>query len=103
MNAVINSQGFEIISSGASKKNLKEIKALEVVFGSVKTTDKNEYGLHEITDQGATQEDYTLTRKGNIGVVDSTDLMKKAWDAWNRIFNFYDVIFSDIADELLRL
>ncbi len=42
MNAVINSQGFEIISSGASKKNLKEIKALEVVFGSVKTTDKNE-------------------------------------------------------------
>ena len=42
MNAVVNSQGFEILSSGASKKNLKEIKALEVVFGSVKTTDKNE-------------------------------------------------------------
>ena len=42
MNAIVNSQGFEILSSGASKKNLKEIKALEVVFGSVKTTDKNE-------------------------------------------------------------
>ena len=44
MNAVINSQGFEILgeSNTTSKKTLKEIKAIEVVFGSVVTTDKNE-------------------------------------------------------------
>ena len=44
MNAVINSQGFQIlgVDSASSKNTLKDIKAIEIVFGSVQTTDKNE-------------------------------------------------------------
>ncbi len=66
-------------------------------------TDNNAYAEYGITDAGSGTEDYTLTRKGNIGVATGTDMMIKAWDAWNNIFNFYDTIFADIAKELLRL
>lgn len=71
--------------------------------GLKKDTVSTEYGQRKITDDDEENEEYTLTRKGNIGTVDATDLMKKAWDAWNDKFNFYDIIFSDIANELLRL
>ena len=73
------------------------------VYGAQGYTDTNQYGQHEITDAGTGHEAYTLTRKGNIGVATGTDMMQKAWVAWTNIFNFYDVIFSDIAKDLLRL
>lgn len=72
-------------------------------YGVQGHTDTNQYGQHETTDAGTSHEAYTLTRKGNIGVATGTDMMLKAWDAWQNIFNFYDVIFSDIAKDLLRL
>lgn len=68
-----------------------------------KTTDQDQFAKYDITDDGSGHEEYTLTRKGNIGVATGTDMMLKAWNAWQNIFNFYDVIFADIAKDLLRL
>lgn len=45
-------------------------------------------------------EDYTLTRKGNIGVTAATDVMQKHVDFWSN-FNFYHYVFGVIARELL--
>lgn len=67
------------------------------------TRHDNEYGAHTSSDDGSGHEEYILHRKGNIGVTTATDMMQKAWDAWKNVFNFYDVIFADIAGELLRL
>lgn len=47
-------------------------------------------------------EDYTLHRYGNIGVATATDMMGKARDFWT-IWEFYEMIFRDIARELLMI
>ena len=47
-------------------------------------------------------EDYTLTRKGNIGVSTSTDVMGKHVAFWEG-FNFYHYVFGVIAKELLTV
>lgn len=45
-------------------------------------------------------EDYTLTRKGNIGVMTGTDMLTKHDNYW-RSYEFYMIIFNDICRELL--
>lgn len=47
-------------------------------------------------------EEYTLTRKGNIGVMTSSDVIKKHIDLWEN-FNFYHYVFGVIAKELLTV
>lgn len=47
-------------------------------------------------------EDYTLHRYGNIGVATATDMMAKARDFWT-VWEFYEMIFRDIARELLMI
>ena len=47
-------------------------------------------------------EDYTLTRKGNIGVMTSSDVIKKHIELWES-FNFYHYVFGVIARELLTV
>lgn len=47
-------------------------------------------------------EDYTLTRKGNIGVVSAPDLLEKHTNFWTS-FDFYSYIFKDICTELLEV
>ena len=47
-------------------------------------------------------ENYTLTRKGNIGVTAATDVMQKHVDFWSK-FNFYHYVFGVIAKELLTV
>lgn len=47
-------------------------------------------------------EDYTLHRKGNIGVMTVSDMLKKHkqfWDMWG----FYEYIFKEICKELLLI
>lgn len=47
-------------------------------------------------------EDYTLTRKGNIGVQTATDMIdkhKKFWSMWE----FYEYIFKEISKDLLLI
>lgn len=48
------------------------------------------------------EEDYTLHRKGNIGVMTVSDMLKKHkqfWDLWS----FYEYIFKEICKELLLI
>lgn len=45
-------------------------------------------------------EDYTLTRKGNIGVQTATDILQRHYEFW-KPYEFYTMIFGDIAKELL--
>ena len=47
-------------------------------------------------------EGHTLTRQGNIGVETTSDIMKKHVDLW-KAFNFYKIVFDDIANEFLRV
>ena len=47
-------------------------------------------------------EDYTLTRRGNIGVMTVQDMLKKQSDFWSS-FNFYHYVFGVIAKELLTV
>lgn len=47
-------------------------------------------------------EDYTLIRKGNIGVSTATDIMDKHVKFWES-FNFYHYVFALIARELLTV
>lgn len=47
-------------------------------------------------------ENYTLTKKGNIGVQTATDMIdkhKRFWDMWS----FYEYIFKEISRELLLI
>lgn len=48
----------------------------------------------------ASTEDYTLTRVGNIGVQTGADMLSKHSDYW-KTYKFYEMIFKDIATELL--
>ena len=88
----------------------------EITYGAHTDTEDNSttYGTHrddtgntrtegarqDVTDDDGTKE-YTLTRKGNIGVATATDMMKKAVEFWD-LFSFYDFIFKEIARDLLR-
>lgn len=45
-------------------------------------------------------ENYTLTRKGNIGVQTATDMLDKHKKFWT-VYEFYTMIFREIAKELL--
>lgn len=45
-------------------------------------------------------EEYTLTRKGNIGVQTGADILKQHYNFW-RSYEFYSFIFGEIAKELL--
>ena len=47
-------------------------------------------------------ENYTLTRKGNIGVMTSSDVIQKHIGLWES-FNFYHYVFGVIAKELLTV
>ena len=59
-------------------------------------------GQETDTMRGKTTEDYTLTRKGNIGVKDSADILRNAVDFMQSgALEFYKIIFADIYKELL--
>lgn len=50
----------------------------------------------------SSSESYTLTRRGNIGVQTSTDMITRFNSFWNG-YEFYSIIFKDIARELLSI
>lgn len=63
-------------------------------------SDGHTKGAQEDTLNNTGTEDYTLHRYGNIGVATATDMMDKARKFWT-IWEFYEMIFRDIARELL--
>ena len=54
------------------------------------------------TDSNSGSEEYTLTRKGNIGVMTATDMISKHSSFWS-IWDFYEYIFNEICIELLMV
>lgn len=61
-------------------------------------------GAEEQTERGTGTEDYTLTRKGNIGVQTAADIARIFLNFWDDPrTNLYQVIFMDICRELLRI
>lgn len=65
-------------------------------------TDTLTKGEQTNTDTNAHTEDYTLTRKGNIGVRTITEVIEKHRDFWNT-YEFYTYIFKEICAELLLI
>lgn len=57
-------------------------------------------GLEEDSSNSQYEENYTLTKKGNIGIQTATDIMGKHKQFWT-MWQFYEYIFKDIASELL--
>ena len=60
-------------------------------------------GAQSDTEQSTGSENYTLTRKGNIGTQTADDIMFKHVDMWENKFNFYEFVFNEIANELLQV
>ena len=58
-------------------------------------------GTRKDTTADDTQEDITVHKVGNMGVQTVDDMLKKHWDNWT-LFDFYGLIFDDIAKILLR-
>ena len=65
-------------------------------------TDTFTKGSQEDTLNNTGTEDYELHRYGNIGVATATDMMDKARKFWT-VWEFYEMIFRDIARELLMI
>ena len=57
-------------------------------------------GSETDTTNNAYNETVTSTKKGNIGVQTGADMLGKHTDYWKN-FDFYNLIFSEIAKELL--
>ena len=64
--------------------------------------DSHTKGSQEDSHSGSGTEDYELHRYGNIGVMTGTDLLKGAKNFWTT-YEFYEMIFRDIARELLMI
>lgn len=76
-----------------------ESRVTEVMGGHNDTHTK---GSQEDTLNNTGTEDYELHRYGNIGVATATDMMDKARKFWTP-WQFYEMIFRDIARELLMI
>ena len=61
-------------------------------------SDSQQYG----SQVNSGSENYTLTRKGNIGTMTSSDVIQKHIGLWES-FNFYHYVFGVIAKELLTV
>lgn len=59
-------------------------------------------GQQTDTEHSTGTENYSLTRKGNIGVMTATDMLDKHNKFWS-VWEFYTMIFGDICKNLLTL
>ena len=59
------------------------------------------YGTREDSTEEEGSKNYTSHKVGNMGVQTVDDMLKRHWDNWN-VFSFYDYVFSEIANDLLR-
>lgn len=81
-------------------ENFYNQNSLDETIGSRNDTNSFSKGSQSDTLNNTGTEDYTLTRRGNIGVQTGTDMLKKHNDYWNT-YKFYTDIFNDICAELL--
>ena len=72
-------------------------------YGAHRDDVKNTHneGAREDTTGETGAKDYLIHKVGNMGVQTVDDMLLKHWDNW-KIFSFYDMVFSEIANEILR-
>ena len=75
----------------------------ERTYGSRTDTEDNErtYGQRKDSTEETGSKDYTLHKVGNMGVQTVDDMLLKHWDNWS-MFDFYGLVFDEIARDLLR-
>ena len=99
--AGFNSNGFE----NDTKNNTSQTARTD---SSTTNTGKQDnmttYDKGEQTDthNNTENENYELTKKGNIGVQTSSEVMMKHKDFWS-VWEFYEMIFKEISKELLMV
>lgn len=84
----------------------------ETAYGQFKTdidtdvtskehTDDTTSGAREDSIDRDITEEHTVHKVGNMGVQTVDDMLLKHWNNWN-LFDFYKLVFSEIARDLLR-
>lgn len=66
------------------------------------SSDTNIYGAHTNTHLGEEKIDKSVKKSGNLGVYSNTKLLSEHTELWTA-FNFYKLIFDEIAEEFLRI
>lgn len=66
------------------------------------TSDTNIYGAHTNTHLGEEVTEKSITKKGNMGIFSNSKLLSEHSELWNA-FNFYKLIFDEIAEQFLRI
>lgn len=66
------------------------------------TTESFSKGSQTNTSTGSGTSEHTLTRRGNIGVETTSDIIEKHIGLW-KSFSFYKIVFDDLANEFLRV
>lgn len=66
------------------------------------TSDTNIYGAHTNTHQGSETGSKSITKNGNLGVYSNAKLLSEHTELWSA-FNFYKMIFDEIAEQFLRI
>lgn len=66
------------------------------------TTDTNIYGAHVNTHLGEDKTEKTVNKKGNMGIYSNSKLLSEHNELWTA-FNFYKLIFDEIAEQFLRI
>ncbi len=103
-NTQIGTQNSDVLNKVSAFNNNNENT---VNSGITKNGTRNDIiqfteGQQTTTNSEAGTESYTLTRKGNIGVMTATDMLEKHKNFWS-LWDFYDYIFSNINKELLEV
>ena len=79
-----------------------ESKSRGVGAHSDSVSDTNVYGAHVNTHTGTETESETVTKKGNLGVFSPAKLLGEHVELWSA-YNFYKLIFDEIAEQFLRI
>lgn len=83
-----------------SAENVTDTEASET--GSRNDITQFTKGQETDTSRSEGNNEHTLTRKGNIGVMTSSDILQKFTDSLP-VFDFYNKIFAEICEELLQI
>lgn len=79
-----------------------EVKEYEKSAQADTSSDTNVYGAHTNTHTGEEESEKIVTREGNIGVMSGSRLLSEHAELW-QTYNFYKIIFDEIANEFLRI
>lgn len=104
VNNQTGSQNFsnvnKVTAYNSANENTKDSNSSST--GSRQDINQFTKGQESDTSRALGTENYTLTRKGNIGVKDSADILRNASDfIQSGAFEFYKIVFADIYKELL--